>query len=69
MSETNSQKTGAKEAPHLEDLWQFAGHGLRSSDFNTAMVHFYRAEVSRSNTWRGRLDITTNWAVITTGAA
>jgi uncharacterized membrane protein len=53
----------------LEDLWQFAGQGLRSSDFNTAMVHFYRGEVTRSNTWRNRLDATTNWAVITTGAA
>lgn len=53
----------------LSHLWQFAGHGLRSSDFNAAMAHFYRGEVSRSNTWRTRLDMTTNWAVVTTGAA
>jgi len=33
------------------------------------MVHFYRAEVSRSNTWRSRLDATTNWAVVTVAAA
>jgi uncharacterized membrane protein len=33
------------------------------------MVHFYRGEVSRSNTWRSRLDMTTNWAVVTTGAS
>lgn len=39
------------------------------SEFNTAMAHFYRGEVSRSNTWRTRLDATTNWAVVTTGAA
>jgi uncharacterized membrane protein len=32
------------------------------------MVHFYRGEVQRSNTWRNRLDATTNWAVITAGA-
>jgi len=38
------------------------------SDFNAAMVHFYRGEVSRANTWRNRLDTTTNWAVLTTGA-
>lgn len=57
------------EYPDIEHLWEFAGQGLRSSDFNTAMVHFYRAEVTRSNTWRQRLDNTTNWAVITTGAA
>lgn len=32
------------------------------------MVHFYRGEISRANIWRQRLDATTNWAVITTGA-
>lgn len=41
---------------------------LAPSEFNTAMVHFYRGEVSRSNIWRNRLDATTNWAVITAGA-
>ena len=38
------------------------------SEFNTAMIHFYRGEVQRSNTWRNRLDTTTNWAVLTAGA-
>jgi uncharacterized membrane protein len=32
------------------------------------MVHFFRAEVHRANTWRLRLDTTTNWAVVSTGA-
>lgn len=32
------------------------------------MIHFYRGEVQRSNTWRNRLDTTTNWAVLTAGA-
>lgn len=41
---------------------------LSSTEFTTAMVHFYRGEVQRSNTWRNRLDTTTNWAVLTTGA-
>ena len=41
---------------------------LSPAEFNTAMVHFYRGEVQRSNTWRNRLDTTTNWAVITAGA-
>jgi uncharacterized membrane protein len=53
----------------LESLWQFAGQGLKTGDFNTAMIHLYRGEVTRSNTWRMRLDSTTNWAVVTTGAA
>ncbi|HEX8285256.1 MAG TPA: DUF2270 domain-containing protein [Pyrinomonadaceae bacterium] len=38
------------------------------AEFNMAMVHFYRGEVTRANTWRNRLDTTTNWAVLTTGA-
>lgn len=41
---------------------------LSPAEFNTAMVHFYRGEIQRSNIWRNRLDATTNWAVITTGA-
>ena len=41
---------------------------LLPAEFNTAMVHFYRGEMQRSNVWRGRLDATTNWAVITAGA-
>src|SRR5215204_198946 len=41
---------------------------LSAGEFNTAMIHFYRGEVQRSNTWRNRLDTTTNWAVITAGA-
>ena len=41
---------------------------LSSSEFNMAMVHFYRGEVQRANAWRNRLDTTTNWAVLTAGA-
>ncbi len=41
---------------------------MTPGEFNTAMIHFYRGEVQRSNTWRNRLDTTTNWAVITAGA-
>ena len=41
---------------------------MGQTEFNTAMIHFYRGEVQRSNTWRNRLDTTTNWAVLTAGA-
>jgi uncharacterized membrane protein len=37
-------------------------------ELGVAMVHLYRGEVQRANAWRGRLDTTTNWAVVTTGA-
>lgn len=50
-------------------VWSFRGYKLRASEFTTAMVHFFRAEVQRANVWRQRLDTTTNWAVVTTGAA
>ncbi|MBT7075664.1 MAG: DUF2270 domain-containing protein, partial [Anaerolineae bacterium] len=51
-----------------EPVWTYRGYELHSGDFNTALVHLFRAEVSRANVWRQRLDATTNWAVITTGA-
>lgn len=51
-----------------EPVWSYRGYQLRSSDFTTAMVHFFRAEISRANTWRMRLDTTTNWAVVITVA-
>jgi uncharacterized membrane protein len=41
---------------------------MAAGEFNAAMIHFYRGEVQRSNTWRNRLDTTTNWAVLTAGA-
>src|SRR5205814_1852170 len=42
---------------------------LSPAEFNAAMVHFYRGEVQRSNTWRSRLDNTTYWAVLTVAGA
>ena len=50
------------------DAVTLLGRKMSSAEFNTAMVHFYRGEVQRSNTWRNRLDTTTNWAVLTAGA-
>lgn len=32
-----------------------------------AFAHLYRGELYQTNVWRGRLDATTNWAVVTTG--
>lgn len=57
------------EPLETEAVWTFRGYRLRPSEFTTAMVHFFRAEISRANVWRMRLDTTTNWAVVTTGAA
>lgn len=58
-----------KEDAGTEPVWSYRGYELRPGQFTTAMVHLFRAEVQRANVWRQRLDTTTNWAVVTTGAA
>jgi uncharacterized membrane protein len=55
--------------PDSEFVWSYRGYRLKPSEFVTAMVHYFRAEVTRANVWRQRLDTTTNWAVISTGAS
>ena len=52
-----------------EAAWTYRGYHLKTGEFVTAMVHLFRAEIQRANVWRQRLDTTTNWAVISTGAA
>lgn len=61
-------KDSTEKKPPPEPVWTYRGYELKSSEFTTAMVHFFRAEVTRANVWRQRLDTTTNWAVVTTGA-
>lgn len=67
MSDDSDETTG--NIPKYDPVWTFRGYEMRPSEFNTAMVHYYRAEIQRSNVWRTRLDTTTNWAVVATGAA
>ncbi len=70
MNDTPSTPPGkpADTPPISEPVWTYRGYSMKASEFVTAMVHFFRAEVTRSNVWRKRLDTTTNWAVIATGA-
>lgn len=35
-----------------------------SKDYYTVMIHFYRGELGRIMSWRQRLDVTTNWAIV-----
>ncbi len=58
-----------REGTPEEPVWTYRGYRITASEFVTAMAHFFRAEVQRANVWRQRLDTTTNWAVIATGAA
>jgi uncharacterized membrane protein len=64
-----NKASATEDTPSAEPVWTYRGYHLGAGEFNTAMVHLFRAEVHRSVNWRARLDTTTNWAVITTGAA
>ena len=66
MAEHQDSEFSDKDDNHT---WAFRGYHLDPAHFTTAMVHLYRGELTRSNTWRTRLDATTNWAVVTVGAA
>jgi uncharacterized membrane protein len=69
MPQTRNNVPEPKPSPSSEPVWTYRGYQLKSSEFTTAMVHLFRAEIQRANVWRQRLDTTTNWAVVTTGAA
>jgi len=56
------QEPGGASGPAFED------YPLTRQEYISAMVHFYRGEMYRSQIWRMRLYTTTNWAVVTTAA-
>ena len=65
----SSLKADETEGTSVEEpVWTYRGYRLKTSEFVTAMVHLFRAEIQRANVWRQRLDTTTNWAVVVTGA-
>ena len=65
---TSTKKRRTKKQEAEEPVWTYRGYQLKTSEFVTAMVHLFRAEIQRANVWRQRLDTTTNWAVVATGA-
>lgn len=58
MTETQIPPIPGAEEP-------FERYPLTRPEYISAMVHFYRGEMHRSQVWRTRLDTTTNWAVVT----
>ena len=56
--------------PHLKRTMALLekGTSTRKGPAEQTLAHLYRAEVSRSTTWRTRLDTTTNWAITTAAA-
>jgi uncharacterized membrane protein len=65
MSDEPFLEPGGPDDP----AWTFRGYRLKSSEFVSAMAHEFRAEVQRTNVWRTRMDATTNWAIVVTGAS
>lgn len=41
---------------------------LTRPEYITALAHLYRAEMYRAQSWRNRLDTTTNWAILATAS-
>lgn len=59
MTQPPSDGEQAGETPLEFESWP-----LTRQEYISAMVHFYRAELTRANAWRLRLDTSTNWAVL-----
>lgn len=79
MTDERSQAGGARAAERERPSPDAPGGGppgpgsvdyestpLSRAEYISAVVHLYRGELSRANSWRIRLDNTTNWAVLTT---
>lgn len=54
------------EKPPKSEKPVFEEEALTRAEYISAITHFYRGELDRANTWRIRLDTTTNWAIVST---
>ncbi len=61
MKEASTPKPGSGLPPSVE----YESTPLTRTEYIMALVHLYRGELYRANSWRIRLDNTTNWAVLT----
>jgi uncharacterized membrane protein len=68
-SKETGDRPAAEGQPEIKSPWNYNACWAQGSQVITALAHFYRGEVQRSNTWRNRLDTTFNWAIVTAGAA
>ena len=53
-------------AQQPEDRADYESSPITRPEYIAALVHLYRGELYRANSWRLRLDTTTNWAILTT---
>lgn len=62
------REAGAAPRGEPPSVGEFEDYPLTRAEYISAMVHFYRGELSHADAWRARLDPTTNWAVVTAAA-
>ncbi len=55
-----------KPNPNATGEVDYESTPLLRGEYISALVHLYRGELYRANSWRIRLDNTTNWSVLTT---
>lgn len=48
-----------------ESFVDYESEHITRPEYVSAVVHLYRGELYRANSWRLRLDTTTNWAILT----
>lgn len=56
------------DAPRPSIAMSTESYEFDSKDYYTVMIHFYRGELGRIMAWRQRLDVTTNWAIVSATA-
>lgn len=62
MGAISPDPTDPSDSRHVD----YESSPLARAEYISAVVHLYRGELYRANSWRQRLDMTTNWAVFTT---
>ncbi len=60
-----NQDQAKPEQTDSERRDEYESTPITRAEYISAIVHLYRGELSRANSWRIRLDNTTNWAVLT----
>lgn len=71
MVTSPSDATPEARAPgeHPRARADYESTSLERTSYITAIVHLYRGEMSRANTWRARLDQTTHWSIFVLATA
>ncbi len=66
VSSKNKKVHAPLTGPAMPDLPPIVTPTLptNSVEATNLMIHYYRAEMTRMNAWRARIDLTSNWVLI-----